>query len=196
MSLFTRRTACSAKRADNVRPDAISRLFLLWIGWMLRLQARRLARQPVALEPPEAVRAENLARLRKLAGRPSFPMALSSLPLKRVLDIRVPGARELRPARLYIPRGKVKGVVLYFHGGGFVHCGLNSHHGICCRLARASGAAVLSFHYSLAPEHKFPAAVDDCWEAVRWLSGEAWRWGGQMALAGDSAGGTLAAVMS
>ncbi|MFT8920366.1 MAG: alpha/beta hydrolase [Gluconobacter oxydans] len=115
--------------------------------------------------------------------------------MKRVIDLRVPGAAELRPARFYLPYGKVRGVVLFLHGGGFVHCGLNSHHGICCRLARASGAAVLSFDYSLAPERKFPAAVEDVWAAFNWLAAEAWRWGGSVAVAGDSAGGTLAAVL-
>jgi acetyl esterase len=122
-------------------------------------------------------------------------MRLSALPLRRIIELRVPGASALRPARLYLPHGKVRGAVLFLHGGGFVHCGLNSHHGICCRLAYASGAAVLSFDYSLAPEHKFPAAVDDVLAAFNWLTSEAWRWGGPVAVAGDSAGGTLAAVL-
>lgn len=173
---------------DDVRPDVSSRLFLRWIA--RTTSSRKSA--PGTLHSAE----EALAKLRRSANRPSFPKALSSLQVRRVLDVRVPGATELRPARLYVPYGRVQGVVLYLHGGGFVHCGLDSHHGICCRLARASGAAVLSFDYRLAPEHKFPAAPDDCWAAFRWLTSEAWRWGGRIAVAGDSAGGGLAAFVA
>ncbi|GBR11799.1 lipase [Acetobacter oeni LMG 21952] len=157
--------------------------------------ARQRAKHPDH-KPATRDHLETLAQLRKLANRPSFPMALSALPLRRVLSLRVPGATELRPARLYIPHGKVRGAVLFLHGGGFVHCGLDSHHGICCRLARASGAAVLSFDYRLAPENKFPDAFEDSWAALSWLASEAWRWGGKIAVAGDSAGGTLSAVLA
>ncbi|MCE0742513.1 alpha/beta hydrolase [Acetobacter sicerae] len=180
------------------KPDLTSRLLLR--GLHAASQRRRKHRQTLKAPQsapviPHTVSAASLAYIRRLTNRPSFPMRLSALPLKQVIDLRVPGATELRPARLYLPYGKVRGVVLFLHGGGFVHCGLNSHHGICCRLARASGAAVLSFDYSLAPEHKFPAAVEDVWAAFSWLAAEAWRWGGSIAIAGDSAGGTLAAVL-
>ncbi|NVN41615.1 alpha/beta hydrolase, partial [Ameyamaea chiangmaiensis] len=144
---------------------------------------------------PEAAEAA-LATLRRMTDRPCFPQALSSMQVRRVLHLRVPGAEGLRPARLYVPWGRPRGIILFLHGGGFVHCGLNSHHGICCRLARQSGAVVLSFDYRLAPEHPFPAGLDDCRAALRFISGEAWRWGGRVAVAGDSAGGTLAAVLA
>ncbi|GAN71581.1 alpha/beta hydrolase [Acetobacter syzygii] len=135
--------------------------------------------------------------LRKAMDTPSFPQILSALPLRRVVRLRVPGAAGPLDARLYIPRGRVRGAVLYLHGGGFVHCGLNSHHGICCRLARASGAAVLLPDYRLAPEHPFPAAVEDGHAVLRWLARASARyWGGQVAVAGDSAGGNLAAVLA
>ncbi|GBQ89768.1 lipase [Gluconacetobacter johannae DSM 13595] len=161
-------------------------------GFMARLLLRHLASRATT----RARVPHSLESIRRLLDRPCFPQRLSSLPLRRVLHLRVPGATELRPARLYIPHGRVRGVVLFMHGGGFVHCGLNSHHGICCRLARASGAAVLSYDYRLAPEHRFPAAVEDCRAALAWLAGEAWRWGGRVAVAGDSAGGNLAAVLA
>ncbi|ACI52910.1 Alpha/beta hydrolase fold-3 domain protein [Gluconacetobacter diazotrophicus PA1 5] len=160
------------------------------------LAARLLLRHMTSRARQRAQVPHTLESLRQALDRPCFPQALSSLPLRRVLAVRVPGATELRPARLYVPRGRVRGVVLFLHGGGFVHCGLNSHHGICCRLARASGAAVLSYDYRLSPEHRFPGAVEDCLAALDWLAGEAWRWGGPIAVAGDSAGGNLAAVLA
>ncbi|OUJ12537.1 alpha/beta hydrolase fold domain-containing protein, partial [Acetobacter okinawensis] len=135
--------------------------------------------------------------LRRAMDTPSFPQRLSALPLRRVMSVKLPGATGLLSARLYVPRGRVRGAVLYLHGGGFVHCGLNSHHGICCRLARESGAAVLLPDYALAPEHPFPAAVEDARAALCWLARASARyWGGQVGVAGDSAGGNLAAVLA
>ncbi|WP_025826478.1 alpha/beta hydrolase [Acetobacter okinawensis] len=138
-----------------------------------------------------------LHALRRAMDTPSFPQCLSALPLRRVIAVKIPGATGLLSARLYVPRGRVRGAVLYLHGGGFVHCGLNSHHGICCRLARESGAAVLLPDYALAPEHPFPAAVEDARAALCWLARASARyWGGQVGVAGDSAGGNLAAVLA
>ncbi len=173
--------AASAPLPRGRLPGLLTRLFLMGA----KASAARHNHVPHSLED-----------IRRRFDRPCFPQRLSRLQVRRVIDIRVPGATELRPARLYVPYGKVRGVVLFMHGGGYVHCGLNSHDGICCRLARQSGAAVLSFDYRLAPENRFPAAVDDCWAALQWLVAEAWRWGGKVAVAGDSAGGTLAAVLS
>ncbi|KAB8124898.1 alpha/beta hydrolase [Komagataeibacter medellinensis] len=164
------------------RPNLLTRVLLGGMKWV---GSRRHTQVPHTLED-----------MRHRLDRPCFPMKLSALQVRRVIDCRVPGRDGLLPARLYVPYGRVHGVVLFMHGGGYVHCGLNSHHGICCRLARQSGAAVLSIAYSLAPEHRFPVAVDDCWAALQWLAGEAHRWGGPIAVAGDSAGGTLAAVMA
>ncbi|ATU72344.1 lipase [Komagataeibacter rhaeticus] len=164
------------------RPGLLTRLLLGGMKWAA---SRRHDETPHTLED-----------MRRKLDRPCFPMGLSALQVRRVIDCRVPGHAGLLPARLYVPYGRVHGVVLFMHGGGYVHCGLNSHHGICCRLARQSGAAVLSIAYSLAPENRFPVAVEDCWAALRWLAGEAHRWGGPIAVAGDSAGGTLAAVLA
>ncbi|AQU86700.1 lipase [Komagataeibacter nataicola] len=164
------------------RPGLLTRALLGGMHWW---HARRRNVEPHTLED-----------MRRKLDRPCFPMALSSLQVRRVVSCRVPGRDGLLAARLYVPYGRVHGVVLFMHGGGYVHCGLNSHHGICCRLARQSGAAVLSIDYSLAPENRFPHAVEDCWAALQWLAGEAHRWGGPIAVAGDSAGGTLAAVLA
>ncbi|MBN8486390.1 MAG: alpha/beta hydrolase [Burkholderiales bacterium] len=92
--------------------------------------------------------------------------------LARVEDLRVQGAggAEL-PARLYAPSASALPVLLYLHGGGFVIGGLETHDSLCRQLALRSGAAVLSLDYRLAPEHRFPTAVDDCFAALRWLAG-------------------------
>lgn len=152
---------------------------------------------PESAEEGAGTQAAFLAALRKAMDTPSFPTRLSALGVKKVLSLSVPGAAGPMRARLYLPYGRVRGAVLYLHGGGFVHCGLNSHHGLCCRLARVSGAAVLLPDYRLAPEHPYPAAADDSQAALRWLAGASARWwGGKVAVAGDSAGGNLAAVLA
>jgi len=89
--------------------------------------------------------------------------------------------------------------VAYIHGGGWVIGDLDTHDGICRRLARESGCAIVSIDYRLAPEHPFPAALCDVEAALQWLHAEAHQLGidpGRIALAGDSAGGNLAAAMT
>ncbi len=120
-------------------------------------------------------------------------------PLARVQDLAVPAADGTPlPARLYAPSHGRLPVLLYLHGGGFVIGGLETHDSLCRQLALRSGGAVLALDYRLAPEHRFPAAVDDAWAAMRWLAGEGATAlgldGGRLAVGGDSAGGTLAAT--
>lgn len=103
------------------------------------------------------------------------------------------------PGRLYRNGdGEALPVVLYAHGGGWVMGGVDTHDGLCRHLAAASGWAVLSVDYRLAPEHPYPAPVDDMVRALTWLRGpEAPRHGldpARIAVAGDSSGGHLAAV--
>jgi len=89
--------------------------------------------------------------------------------------------------------------VAYFHGGGWVQGDLETHHGLCARLAKHADALVVAVDYRLAPEHKFPAAVEDCLAAYRWLragGGDIGADRARVAVAGDSAGGNLAAVVS
>ena len=122
--------------------------------------------------------------------------------LPRVEDIRIPGPTGPIGARVYDPAGpsaSPRPVVAYFHGGGWVQGDLETHHGLCARLASRAGALIVAIDYRLAPEHKFPAAVDDCFAAYRWLRSHAGELGGDAArvgLAGDSAGGNLSAVVS
>ena len=119
-------------------------------------------------------------------------------PLGRVQDLQVPGGGgAVLAARLYAPTHAELPVLLYLHGGGFVIGGLETHDSLCRQLALRSGAAVLALDYRLAPEHPFPAAVEDAWSAMRWLSVQAASLGldgRRLAVGGDSAGGTLAAV--
>jgi len=104
------------------------------------------------------------------------------------------------PLRLYRPAAAgVHPVLVYFHGGGWTIGDLDTHDVLCRQLCDAAGAAVLAVDYRLAPEHRFPAAVDDCLAAVRWLRREAAALaldGARVAIGGDSAGGNLAAAVA
>jgi len=109
-----------------------------------------------------------------------------------VRDIDIPGPSGAIPARVYEPVPDPVGTVVYYHGGGFVLGCLDEFDAVCQALAVASGARVVSVDYRLAPEHRFPAAVDDAFAA---LVGVAERHPGEpIVVAGDSAGGNLAAV--
>ncbi len=118
--------------------------------------------------------------------------------LARVEDIRLPGGDGTPlPARVYAASFAVLPVLLYLHGGGFTIGGLDTHDSLCRQLALRSGAAVVALDYRLAPEHRFPCAVNDAWAAMRWLAHRAGSLGldgARLAVGGDSAGGTLAAV--
>ena len=120
--------------------------------------------------------------------------------VREVLDLAAPGPDGEVPVRVYVPAGgHVSGVVVFLHGGGWVIGTLDSYDAVCRALANASGAVVASVDYRLAPEHPFPAAVEDSWAALRWAHAHAADLGGdadRMALAGDSAGGNLAAVLT
>jgi acetyl esterase len=117
-----------------------------------------------------------------------------------VEDRTVAGAAGEIPARLYRPDGATPlPLLVYFHGGGWVLGGLESHDVTLRSLANASGCAVLAIDYRLAPEHKFPAAVDDCYAAASWAVANAAALGvdaGRVAVGGDSAGGNLTAVVT
>ena len=113
-----------------------------------------------------------------------------------VSDITVPGPAGDIPARVFRPdRDGPLPVVAYFHGGGWVVGSVESFDLVCRALANASGAIVVSVGYRLAPEHPYPAALEDCVAVTRWLAGQAGELGGdpaRLAVAGDSAGGNLA----
>jgi acetyl esterase len=119
-------------------------------------------------------------------------------PLTRVEDLRIPTADGGSvPARLYAPSTERLPVLLYFHGGGFTIGSIASHDTLCRTLSQRSGCAVLAVGYRLAPEHRFPTAVEDAWSATQWIAREGAAIGldrSRLALGGDSAGGTLATV--
>lgn len=123
----------------------------------------------------------------------------------QVTELRADGPHGDIPLRLYRPlvpaasSASAQPVVVYFHGGGWVIGDLDSHDTLCRELANGSGVTVVSVDYRLAPEHRFPAAADDCIAATRWVHAQAADLGldpGRMAVGGDSAGGNLAAVVS
>ena len=117
-----------------------------------------------------------------------------------VEDLRIHGPDGAIPIRIYSPEGlKPAPALVYFHGGGWVVCDLDTHDCICRAIARRSGAVVVSVDYRLAPEHRFPAAVIDCYAATNWVAENAERLGidpRRIVVGGDSAGGNLAAVVA
>ncbi len=121
-------------------------------------------------------------------------------PMAAVENFTVPGPAGSLPVRLYKPEeGGTPPLVVYFHGGGWVIGSIESHDATCRALAKASGCAVASVGYRLAPESGFPAAPEDCFAATEWLAENGASIGvdsSRLAVAGDSAGGNLAAVVS
>jgi acetyl esterase len=138
------------------------------------------------------------ARLLFNAGRKV--LAPDPMPVAETRDLAIPGPGGPIPARLY--RATATGnlpVLVFFHGGGWVVGDIESHDTGCRHLANRAECAVVSVDYRLAPEHKFPAAVEDCLAATAWVAGNAASLGvdaGRLAVGGDSAGGNLAAVVS
>lgn len=122
--------------------------------------------------------------------------------MQSVREIIIPRSGHDIPARLYIPHGadEIGPLHVYYHGGGFVTCSLDSHDGICRRIALSSGHRVLSVDYRLAPQHAFPAAADDAERALVWAMAQTGDLygidGARLTIGGDSAGGNLAAYLA
>jgi acetyl esterase len=111
--------------------------------------------------------------------------------LPRVEELSIPVSAGSVPGRRYAGPDPVA-LILWIHGGGWVLCDLDSHDAMCRLLAQESGCEVIALDYRRAPEHPFPAPLEDCWDALRWVSSRA---GDRpLVLDGDSAGGNLAAV--
>lgn len=132
--------------------------------------------------------------------RSGMAQAIAQLPVTvQVQDVRDVVADGVA-VRVYRPAaGEPLPLVLLVHGGGFVIGSVDTHDGLARRIARDADAVVVSVDYRLAPEHPFPAAVDDCWAALRWAVAHADELGAdpaRVAVAGDSAGGNLAAVLT
>ena len=120
--------------------------------------------------------------------------------LERVEDIEIPTRDARIRARVYVPSSRENlPVLVYYHGGGFVFGSVDSYDGLTSLIAKESGIAVVSVEYRLAPEHKFPTAVNDSWDALLWIAENGGKLGldtSRLAVAGDSAGGNLSAVVS
>ena len=156
----------------------------------LSLVERRGAPPLETLSPAEAREAYR----RRVAVSNGLPV-----PVGAVQDLTIDGAAGRLAARLYSPAepGGPRPLVVFFHGGGFVLGDLDTHDAPCRLLCRHAGAHVLSVDYRLAPEHPFPAAVEDGRVALRWATTHAAELGAdpaRVAVAGDSAGGSIAAV--
>ena len=158
------------------------------------------------LEAMAAAGAPDLGDLPPAAARPFYRQILAAGDLPPT-DVAV-SERQLVQAdaaialRIYQPRqaaSGLRGIVLYCHGGGFVVGDLDAYDSVCRTICHDSGCVVVSVNYRLAPEHPFPAAVDDCYAALHWTAEHAAEFGAdrqRLAVCGDSAGGNLAAVLA
>jgi acetyl esterase/lipase len=167
---------------------------------MLDPQARALIDLMIERQVPpvytlDPAQARAFYRERRYFTQPDPP------PVAVVRDLSAPGPAGAMALRLVRPHpgDAVLPLLVYFHGGGWTIGDLDTHDVLCRQLALASGCAVLSVDYRMGPEHRFPAAVDDCVAATRWARAEAAALGidpGRIAVGGDSAGGNLAAVVA
>ena len=158
------------------------------------------------IEKAEAAGHPELYELEPFAARKQFlelskAVAVEPVAVGSIEEKKIEGAGGDIRLRFYRPTAvsKQSPALLYFHGGGWVIGDLDSHDGICRWLSVRSGCVIISVDYRLAPEHKFPAAVDDCLAATRWVASNGDTMGidnTRLAVGGDSAGGNLAAVVS
>ncbi|MCW2990350.1 MAG: alpha/beta hydrolase family protein [Solirubrobacterales bacterium] len=138
-----------------------------------------------------------------LAAQPAPP--LDPPPIGHVEDRTVPGADGEVGARAYWPvgrdgpEGEALPLIVFFHGGGFVLCDLDTHDVVCRNLANMADAVVLSIDYRLSPETPYPGGLEDCYAATVWAHEHAAELGGdptRLVVAGDSSGGNFAAVVA
>ena len=156
--------------------------------------AQQLAREAASGLPPRSQRSlEQTRAFYRAAASLSGPAPEMASVEDRMLDL--PGRRL--PLRVYRPLADASlPLVMYLHGGRFISGDFITHDPVCRQLAAASGCVVIAVDYRLAPEHPFPAAVEDAWAAAHWVqqNGQEIGGSGRWAIAGDSAGGNLAAA--
>ncbi|HWA70216.1 MAG TPA: alpha/beta hydrolase [Rhizomicrobium sp.] len=150
--------------------------------------------RPKAWDVPPAVTRQSFAAMMQLT-------APKDVAVGRIDNFTIPGSGGEIRARSYAPVAAAGPLpaLIYFHGGGFVAGSLDSHDGLCRLFAAEGGFKVIAVDYRLAPEHVFPAAVDDAWAATQWIEQNASALGvdaGRIAVGGDSAGGMLAAIVT
>jgi acetyl esterase len=165
-------------------------------------QAKRILDMLAAGGMPAGSTHFSPAKMRQAMLRLAEALDVKDIPIGRVENRDLPGPGGALAVRIYTP-GAVKeqqespGIV-YFHGGACVYCGIETHDGLCRMLANSSGCRIIAVDYRLAPEHPFPAAVEDSYFASAWVGQHARQLNidsTRIAVAGDSAGGTLAAVV-
>jgi acetyl esterase len=150
--------------------------------------------RPKAWDVPPAITRQSFAGMMQIAGPKDVPVG-------KIENLVIPGPGGDIRARAYAPvaaSGPLPALV-YFHGGGFVAGGLESHDGLCRLFAAEGGFKVIAVDYRLAPEHIFPAAADDALAATQWIEANATMLGidaGRIAVGGDSAGAMLAAIVT
>lgn len=150
--------------------------------------------RPKAWDVPPAVTRQSFAGMMQVT-------SLKDVAIGRIENFNIPGPGGDIRVRSYAPVAAAGplATLIYFHGGGFVAGSLESHDGLCRLFAAEGGFRVIAVDYRLAPEHPYPAAVDDAWAAVQWIEKNAADIGvdaGRIAVGGDSAGGTLAAIVT
>ena len=161
-------------------------------------QAEALLKQMVQMNVPALntlTPTQAREMMRGLAALCAAPEAVAN-----VENMRIPGPGGNIPVRIYTPKGdRPFPILVFFHGGGWVIGDLETHDNLCRSLANRARCIVVSVDYRLAPEHKFPAAVEDAYAATQWVAKNAHRINGdpaRIAVGGDSAGGNLAAVVA
>ena len=159
---------------------------------------KALGRKPVELQTPAEARAERAEMMAQFVPLPEYAGVRVE---DRAIFVADGAGRQEIAVRVYRPSAGDGPwpVVVFFHGGGFVVCTLETHDPYCRALATEAGVMVVSVDYRLAPEHKFPAGVEDCLAATEWVlahAGELGADGSGVFVAGDSAGGTMAAVVA
>ncbi len=136
----------------------------------------------------------------RAADEAMVPSVAERLPLHGVEDTVVPSDAGGVPVRIYTPTEAPEyGLIVYLHGGAFFLGSLDTHDHVARSLARETGCRVVSVGYRLAPEHEFPAGLEDCYAVVQWVagSGERLDWDEKtLAVVGDSSGGTFAAALA
>jgi len=155
-------------------------------------QMAALDEPPMHTLTPELVRMGIQMQLADATGEPE--------PVAQVGNRTIPGPAGEIPIRIYTPAGSGPfPALVFFHGGGWVICDLDTHDSLCRRLCNGADCVVVSVDYRLAPEHKFPAAPHDCYAATQWVARHAAEINaipGKIAIGGDSAGGNLTAVVA
>jgi acetyl esterase/lipase len=164
------------------------------IGVLLKLMALSGETSLTGDGDAEVARAQTRRGAASTSGAP--------IPMHRIEELEIAGPAGAIPARLYDrtgSRGWPRSLLVYYHGGGWVIGDLRTHDGLCRFLAATTGVLVLSVDYRLAPEHPFPAPLEDAHAAFRWAAQHAADLGAdpaRVAVGGDSAGGNMAAVVS